>query len=43
VKEPVAVRYAFSNTAVGNIFSKEGLPLAPFRADDWEVDTSSVK
>ena len=43
VKEPVAVRYAFSNTAVGNVFSKEGLPLAPFRTDDWEVDTSSVK
>jgi sialate O-acetylesterase len=26
VKEPVAVRYAFSNTAVGNVFSKAGLP-----------------
>lgn len=42
-KDPVAVRYAFSNTAVGNVFSKEGLPLAPFRTDDWEVDTGSVK
>ena len=36
VKEPVAVRYAFSNTAVGNMFTKHGLPLAPFRTDDWE-------
>jgi sialate O-acetylesterase len=35
VKEPVAVRYAFSNTAIGNVFSKEGLPLSPFRTDDW--------
>jgi sialate O-acetylesterase len=43
VKQPVAVRYAFSNTAVGNISSREGMPLSPFRTDDWEVDTSSVK
>lgn len=35
VKEPVAVRYAFTNTAIGNVFSREGLPLAPFRTDDW--------
>jgi len=43
VTHPDAVRYAFSNTAIGNVFSKEGLPLAPFRSDDWDVDTSSVK
>jgi sialate O-acetylesterase len=43
VQQPVAVRYAFSNTAAGNIFSKEGLPLSPFRTDNWEVDTSSIK
>jgi len=35
VKKPVAVRYQFSNTGIGNVFSKEGLPLAPFRTDDW--------
>ncbi|HVG40014.1 MAG TPA: sialate O-acetylesterase [Chitinophagaceae bacterium] len=35
VSKPTAVRYAFSNTAVGNLFSKEGLPVAPFRTDDW--------
>jgi sialate O-acetylesterase len=39
VKKPVAVRYAFSNTGIGNLFSKEGLPVCPFRTDDWEVDT----
>ncbi len=38
VKHPVAVRYAFSNTAVGNLFNKEGLPLSPFRTDDWPVE-----
>jgi len=31
VEHPVAVRYAFTNTAIGNVFNKEGLPLAPFR------------
>ena len=41
VTEPKAVRYAFSNTARGNIFSIVGMPLAPFRTDNWEVDTSS--
>lgn len=33
VKAPAQVRYAFSNTAVGNVFSTEGLPLIPFRTD----------
>ena len=41
VKRPVAVRYAFGNTAIGNLFSKEGLPVAPFRTDDWPVDTAA--
>ena len=35
VQRPVAVRYQFSNTGIGNVFSKEGLPLAPFRTDRW--------
>jgi sialate O-acetylesterase len=35
VKNPVAVRYQFDNAGVGNIFSKEGLPVAPFRTDNW--------
>jgi sialate O-acetylesterase len=35
VKEPVAVRYGFTNTAVGNLFGKEGLPVDPFRTDSW--------
>ncbi|MGZ8511537.1 MAG: sialate O-acetylesterase, partial [Chitinophagaceae bacterium] len=40
IKKPVAVRFAFSNTAISNLFSKEGLPVCPFRTDNWEVDTS---
>ncbi len=43
VAQPAAVRYAFSNTAVGNVFSKSGLPLTPFRTDDWNVNGSAVK
>jgi sialate O-acetylesterase len=35
VRQPVAVRYQFSNAGIGNVFSKEGLPMAPFRTDDW--------
>ena len=43
IKEPVAVRFGFSNTAMPNLFSADGLPVNLFRTDDWEVDTSPVK
>ncbi|MEQ7802364.1 sialate O-acetylesterase [Pedobacter sp. ASV1-7] len=36
VKEPVAVRYCFTNDGVPNIFNLRGLPLMPFRTDTWE-------
>jgi sialate O-acetylesterase len=36
IKTPVAVRFSFSNDAIGNLFSQEGLPVAPFRTDDWK-------
>ncbi len=39
VPRPVAVRYAFSNTSIGNIFTKAGMPVAPFRTDNWEIET----
>jgi sialate O-acetylesterase len=35
VKAPVAVRYAWSNAPVTNLYSGSGLPVAPFRSDDW--------
>ena len=41
VAKPIAVRYAFSNTATANIFTKTGMPVAPFRTDNWVVDTAS--
>lgn len=43
VKQPLAIRYAFSNAATGNLFTKEGLPIASFRTDDWPLDTSPDK
>jgi len=43
VKAPVTVRFGFSNTAIPNLFSKEGLPVNLFRTDSWEVDTTTVK
>ena len=36
IKNPEAVRFSFSNDAIGNLFSSEGLPVAPFRTDKWE-------
>lgn len=39
VKNPVAVRFAFSDTAIHNLFNAEGLPASPFRTDDWEIST----
>jgi len=35
VKEPKAVRYAFKDFIVGDLFSTEGLPVSSFRTDDW--------
>jgi len=40
---PAHVRYGFGNTIIGNVFSKEGLPLCPFRTDNFEIDQSPVK
>ena len=35
VKNPVAVRYCFRNFQVGNLKNAAGLPLFPFRTDNW--------
>lgn len=37
VKEPVAVRFAWENTARPNLFNGAGLPASPFRTDDWPL------
>jgi sialate O-acetylesterase len=35
VKEPIAVRYAWADNPVCNLYSGEDLPATPFRTDDW--------
>ena len=35
VAEPVAVRYAFQDDSLPNLFNQEGLPASPFRTDDF--------
>lgn len=36
VKKPVALRYCFKNFQLGNLANAGGLPLFPFRTDNWE-------
>lgn len=36
IKEPKAVRYAFKNWVVGELFGTGGLPVSSFRTDDWK-------
>ena len=43
VSKPVAVRYAWANNPVCNVQNREGLPLTPFRTDEWPGVTANVK
>lgn len=42
VKAPVAVRFAFRDAPEPNLFSQEGLPVIPFRTDNWPLETKTV-
>jgi len=35
VPNPVAVRYAWADSPLCNLFNNDGLPASPFRTDDW--------
>jgi len=37
VRDPVAVRFGWSNAAEPNLFNKEGRPASCFRTDNWEI------
>ena len=37
VKQPVSVRYAWSNLPVGRLMNQWELPAFPFRTDDWPL------
>jgi sialate O-acetylesterase len=43
VVEPVAVRYAWADNPVCNLYNKAGLPASPFRTDTWPGVTASSK
>ena len=43
VSKPVAVRYAWADNPVCNLYNKEGLPATPFRTDDWPGITAEQK
>ena len=39
IAKPVAVRYAWADNPVCNVYSAEGLPVTPFRTDDFPMIT----
>ena len=43
VAAPVAVRYAWADNPVCNLYTKEGLPVTPFRSDDWPGVTAEKR
>jgi sialate O-acetylesterase len=43
VADPVAVRYGWADNPVVNVFDNAGLPLTPFRTDDWPGLTIDAK
>lgn len=43
VSAPAAVRYLWSDNPAASVFTKEGLPVSPFRTDDWPGVTNGVR
>ena len=43
VAAPIAVRYAWADNPVCNVHSKNGLPLTPFRTDDFPMITKPAE
>jgi sialate O-acetylesterase len=43
VAAPVAVRYAWADNPVCNLYSTNGLPVTPFRTDDWPGVTAAAR
>ncbi len=43
VADPVAVRYAWADNPICNVQTRNGLPLTPFRTDDWPGVTANER
>ena len=37
ISQPKSVRYCFKAYSVGNLFTESGLPVPPFRTDNWSI------
>lgn len=42
VTEPAAVRYVWSQRGIYRVYTESGLPLGPFRTDDWVIPESEI-
>jgi sialate O-acetylesterase len=43
VSHPESVRYAWADNPVCNLYSRDGLPVTPFRTDSWPGVTANAK
>jgi sialate O-acetylesterase len=39
IQKPVAVRFAWRNVPMPNLYNKADLPASPFRTDNWKLAT----
>ena len=42
IAKPVAVRYGWADLPKVNLFNAKGLPMSPFRTDDWPLAQAFV-
>lgn len=42
IADPVAIRYGWEDNPVFNLYDKIGLPVAPFRTDDWPLKSRNI-
>ena len=42
VPNPVTVRYAWADNPIANLYNGEGLPMGPFRTDQWSSEEIGV-
>ncbi len=42
ITAPVAVRYAWQDSPIANLWNKEGLPAGAFRSDIWRLQTQAT-
>ncbi len=43
IADPKSVRYGWADNPVLNVYDRLGLPLTPFRTDDWPIGTMGKK